>query len=57
MPKLVAPIGAGVRRVLQVAGCQTGVLGDAGKNARAELVAIMKREDKVRPIRTGERPV
>ena len=44
-------------RVLQVARCQTRVFGDAGKNARAEFLAIMKGEDKVRSIRTGERPV
>ena len=43
--------------VLQVARCQTGVLGDSGKNAWAELLVVMKGEDKVWPIRMGERPV
>jgi len=42
---------------LEVAGCQTGVLGDSGKNARAELLVVMKGEDKVRSFRTRERSV
>ena len=48
---------ARLRRVLQVDRCQTGVLGDSGKNARTEFLAVMKGEDKVWSIRTGERPV
>ena len=48
---------ARLRRVLQVARCQTGVLGDSAKNARAEFLVVMKGEDNVWPFRTGERPV
>ena len=48
---------ARLRRVLQVARRQTGVLGDSAKNARAEFLVVMKGEDKVWPIRMGDRPV
>ena len=41
--------------LLQVAGCQTGVLGDSGEHARAQFLVVMKGEDEVRPIRPRER--
>ena len=43
--------------LLKVAGCQTGVLGDSGKDARAQFLVVMKGEDEVRPIRPGKRAV
>lgn len=37
--------------LLQVARCQTRVLGDSSKNARAQLFVVMKSKDEVRPSR------
>lgn len=37
---------------LQIAGCQSGVLGDSSEEARAEFLIVVKGEDEVRPIRT-----
>ena len=54
-PGTVDVLGFGV--CLQVARCQTRVLGDSGKNPRAEFLVVVKGEDKVGPISTGERPV
>ena len=56
MPTQLTPVDV-LGFVLYVVRCQTGVLGDSGKNPRAEFRVVMKGEDKVRPIRMGERPV
>ena len=42
---------------LQAVRGETGVFGDAGKHAGADLFAVVKREDEVRPIGMGENSV
>ena len=44
-----------VSSLLQVAGCQSGVLGDSSEDARAEFHIVVKGEDEVRSIRVRER--
>jgi hypothetical protein len=36
--------------IMQIARCQTGVLGDSSKNARTEFLVVIKGEDEVRLI-------
>ena len=42
---------------LQVVRGESGVLGDAGQHAGAVFFAVVKREDKVRPLGLGADPV
>ena len=42
---------------LQVVGGEAGVLADAGQHARADLFAIVEREDEVGTVGMGENPV
>jgi hypothetical protein len=41
----------------QILGTQAGALGDAGEHLGADFIAVVKREDEVRPTRALQDPV